>query len=171
MFVVGIRSKSPQFRYKYFTPYAESGKEGYGSAGEFLRFMKDELMPSISSNYKTGGQNVLAGHSLAGLFALYAIAESAGTFTHVIAASPSVPYENGVLFNYIDKLKSSKDEKLYFSVAENDVNGYRTEIEKFKDQLSSGNWKNWKYEMIESTNHYSTAPLSFYKGLLYLFND
>lgn len=46
----------------------------------FLKFIRDELLPAIDRDYRTRPYRVLAGHSYAGLFALYSLIEAPETF-------------------------------------------------------------------------------------------
>jgi predicted alpha/beta superfamily hydrolase len=171
MIVVGIRSKSIAYRYKNFTPKGLVVKADQGHADNFLTFVCDELMPEINKTYKTDSVNVLAGHSLGGLVALYALLKKPDVFTHIIAASPSVGYSNNVILNeYFPKDTASlKNQKLYFSVSDNDMKDYHANTEKLKALLEKTEWKNWSYELIPNTDHYSTAPVAFYKGLIAVF--
>lgn len=165
LIVVGVRSKSPAWRYKNFTP-AGANNPSQGNADRFLAFLTNELMPSINSKFKTNDTRVLAGHSLAGLFALYSIYKSPKTFSHVIAASPSISYLDGKIIELYKSLPSQPVVKFFFSVAENDMNNYRSYGDRFKQQLESQGWKSWSYEVFPGTDHYSTAPGAFYKGLI-----
>lgn len=169
MIVVGVRSKSPAYRFKNFTPTG-TDKPGEGNADHFLAFLQDELIPHINGKYKTTETRVLAGHSLAGLLALYSTVKTPELFTHVIAASPSLPYADGKLLSlYEQKKNTSPKLRLFFSVAENDLANYNTHTEKFKQYLETTGWKSWSYEFIANTDHYSTCPAAFYKGLIAVF--
>jgi predicted alpha/beta superfamily hydrolase len=169
LIVVGIRSKSPAYRYKNFTP-AGANKPEQGNADHFISFLKDEVIPEINKKFKTTETRVLAGHSLAGLLALYTIHQSANTFTHVIAASPSLPYADGKLISLYEQKPSAETKiKLFFSIAENDLANYKPYSDKFKNYLEASDWKSWHYEFISDTDHYSTCPVAFYKGLIAVF--
>jgi len=61
-----------------------------GMAGDFLRFITDELMPTVAARYRTSGFRILYGGSDAGLFALYALTSAPDAFEAVIASSPSL---------------------------------------------------------------------------------
>lgn len=170
MIVVGIRSKSPAFRYKNMTPPG-AGKDDQGNADAFLTFLCDELKPDVARRYKTDTTQVLAGHSLGGLVTLYCMLKRPTSFTHYIAASPSLGYANGVLLtrDFPAGAQQLGKQKLFYSVAENDLGGYQANAEKFKGMLSAGTWSRWTYSFIEQTDHYSTCPASFYQGLIAVF--
>ena len=72
-----------------------------GSAGSFLRFIRETLKPFIQSQYRIIPENAtLVGHSLGGLFALYTLFKYPDTFNRYIAGSPSIWWDNKVIFEY-----------------------------------------------------------------------
>ena len=61
-----------------------------GGADAFLRFLHEDVVPLAASQHPLdAAHHVLIGHSLAGLFALWALS-TGSTFTHYVAVSPSV---------------------------------------------------------------------------------
>jgi predicted alpha/beta superfamily hydrolase len=82
-------------------PPLEAGSRSTGRADRFFAFLTEELGPRIDAAYRTDvTQRVLSGHSLGGLFALYAFLrdEPSPYFAHVIAADPSMGEDGGVIF-------------------------------------------------------------------------
>jgi uncharacterized protein len=61
-----------------------------GGAGQFLRFLSDELLPLIDKTYRTAPMRVLVGHSLGGLFALYALTQQPALFTGYAIMEPAI---------------------------------------------------------------------------------
>src|SRR5688572_28695251 len=60
-----------------------------GGAGNFLAFLKDELIPYINKTYPTNSSNTLFGHSFGGLFAMYAFLKEPQLFDTYLVADPS----------------------------------------------------------------------------------
>ena len=60
-----------------------------GGADKFFSFIADELLPTVDHNYRTRPYRVLVGHSLGGLFAIYALMNHPDVFNGYIAISPS----------------------------------------------------------------------------------
>jgi uncharacterized protein len=91
--VVGVRNTN---RMRDMTPPPVGGftvPREAGSAGgaeNFLRFLANELTPYLDSAYRTAPMRVLVGHSLGGLFALYALAKQPALFTGYVVMEPSV---------------------------------------------------------------------------------
>lgn len=66
-----------------------------GGADQTLHFMADELLPWIDAHYPTLPTRVLVGHSLGGLFALYAMTTRPDVFRIVLALSAPVDWNDG----------------------------------------------------------------------------
>ena len=58
-------------RSRDMTPTKVVQAPGSGGADKFLAFLKNELVPYINKKYPASGNNILYGHSLGGLFAVY----------------------------------------------------------------------------------------------------
>lgn len=71
-----------------------------GGAANFLRFIREELKPFISKNYRVSGEAGYAGGSYGGLFGLYALFHEPGTFQKYLLLSPSIAYDSLVTFEY-----------------------------------------------------------------------
>lgn len=64
-----------------------------GDAGGFLKFISDELIPTIEREYRADpSRRILLGHSYGGLFALYAMCEAPDLFSVLIAGSPTLTF-------------------------------------------------------------------------------
>ena len=68
-----------------------------GGADDNLRFIADELLPWIDARYPTARNRLLVGHSLGGLFALYAMKARPDLFRVVVALSPLMYWNDGAL--------------------------------------------------------------------------
>ncbi len=71
------------------TPTFEAGEFAAGPSDRFLSFLADELIPHLAAEYPIGGYRILAGHSNAGMFSLYAFIRRPEVFRANIALSPS----------------------------------------------------------------------------------
>lgn len=66
-----------------------------GGRDQFRAFLLDELRPAVAKRYAINPQRqALYGHSLGGLFALHLFYSRPGAFGTVIAASPSIWWDN-----------------------------------------------------------------------------
>jgi uncharacterized protein len=70
-----------------------------GDSGNFLKFIKDELVPMIEKDYRADpSRRILAGHSYGGLFGAYAMFEAPDLFDTLIIGSPTLRYGNHYRF-------------------------------------------------------------------------
>jgi uncharacterized protein len=96
---------------------------GTTDAGDFLRFLREELMPFIDSRYPTlPNDNSYYGYSAGGTFGLYTLFTQPDTFRRYVVGSPATAY-GGHNFS-IDLVRShlasgrSLDAKMFLSVGE-----------------------------------------------------
>jgi len=75
-----------------------------GEAEAFFSFLIDELIPTIDSLYRTKPDDLtLSGASLSGLFSLYVLFKHPGVFLRYKISSPSVWWDNDVIFRFEEK--------------------------------------------------------------------
>jgi len=80
------------------TTLAKSAPPGSGGAADFLAFINDDLMPFIGGRYTVDrNDQTLIGHSLGGLFTVYAFLNAPDIFTRYIVASPSLFWDEHAL--------------------------------------------------------------------------
>ncbi len=91
--IVGIQNTN---RVRDMTP-TPGDRAGAGGAEKFLRFIETELIPFVDKNFRTEPHRTIAGHSLAGLFVVYALTERPDAFNAYIAASPYLHWDNNYL--------------------------------------------------------------------------
>jgi predicted alpha/beta superfamily hydrolase len=66
-----------------------------GDAAGFHRFIKDELIPFIETEYRGDpSRRILVGHSYGGLFGLFSLFETPDLFDTLIIGSPTLSYGN-----------------------------------------------------------------------------
>jgi predicted alpha/beta superfamily hydrolase len=89
-------------RRRDFTPTRLSGEpeRRSGGAADFLRFIREELMPFVEENYRTSSDNALAGGSFGALFALYALFHAPHVFQRHIVVSPSIWWDDRATLDY-----------------------------------------------------------------------
>lgn len=89
--VIGVNSTN---RLRDFAPTVNMDPRGPvgegGGADKFLDYIESELMPHINKAYRTNNHNVVAGHSIAGLFVVHAFHSRPNLFQAHLAFSPAV---------------------------------------------------------------------------------
>jgi len=151
--------------------------EQSGGANQFIKFLKHELQPFIIDRYSTSGNNILFGHSLAGLFAAHTFLEDPSLFNHYVISDPSLWYGEGMLIRkiaanktslyalrktiYLTQIDRSNDEDDIMSKPQDD----------FMAQLSGVTNIASSKILIPNESH-DTVPLkSLYQGLLSIFKE
>ena len=150
------------------------GKDDYtGKADEYISLLENRIVPEISNVIREEikqeiSQFILAGYSLAGLFAVYSIYKT-DLFSRIVSASGSLWYPQFVEFvgknNWVNK-----PEKIYFSLGNKES--------KTKNEMMSKVEENTKYlvdfykkQGIETIyeenegNHFQDVILRIVKGI------
>ena len=65
-----------------------------GNAEAFLRYVKNEVVPYVESNYRTLPHRTAIGHSLSASFLVYTLLNDAQLFDNYIAVSPNLAYDD-----------------------------------------------------------------------------
>lgn len=156
-----------------------------GGAPEFLRFMKEELIPKIDSQYRTLPYRALVGHSLTGLFTLHALLESPESFNAYIALDPSASWDDQVLLKRLDGFTSKALQhptSVFIAVANSPDSWYggdhaekqldENSIRNFAAKLSTKSSPLLRSELrsFEDDDHMSVPVPGVYRGLLSAFD-
>jgi predicted alpha/beta superfamily hydrolase len=91
-------------RNKDLTPTHMDSWKTSGGGDKFLSFLKNELIPYVNKTYPSNGDNTLWGHSLGGLFVIYAMLNEPTAFKSYIAVDPSLWWDNV----YLPKIAAGK---------------------------------------------------------------
>jgi predicted alpha/beta superfamily hydrolase len=152
------------------------GLKDSGGGKKFLNFIKKELLPFLSSNYRLNNTKLtLSGHSLGGLFVLYTLFSEPKLFSNYISISPYVLQDIDKLLLLIDSNKikiEDSNSRLFISVGANE------EEKEFKDpinkiinrlnQIDSSSFK-LKLKVFEDGFHFSTPAEGLTYGLIFSF--
>ncbi len=149
-------------------------------AGQFLRFIQDDLFSYIDANYRTDPMDrTIAGVSLGGLFSLYVLFEAPETFNRYIAVSPGLWWNDGIIFEFEEEFADEHTDlpvKLFLAVGgleEQQYPGSRmvSNLEKFHKRVADRNYAGLEMEMVvmEDETHHSVFPGAFSKGLRSVF--
>ncbi len=164
--IVAIKNTS---RYRDFTPTKPKGEQSNaGGAKAFLNFIAKELIPHIDKTYRTNDTRILSGHSLGGLFTLYAFAQRSDLFQAYIAHSPWIVFDDMALVSHLEKhmTQLSKTPALLFMSM-----GYEPELRPAFERLTKA-FKQAPVDKLafhsaiyEQENHMSTATRTLHNAL------
>ena len=161
-------------RTRDFSPTIVEQRPNSGGADKFLEFFQEELIPFVDSHYRTHPYRIIVGHSLGGVFAIYALLTQPDIFNAYIAISPSLGYDNDLLLKKAPVIleKSPELKKFLFMTVGNEPR-YIPRLEAFSKILEEKAPKGleWKYTYMEKEDHVSVTHRSIYDGLEALYID
>ena len=155
-----------------------------GGAPAFLRFLTDELIPSIESKYNVAPYDrAIYGHSGGGWFSLYALLESQGVFRRAIVGSPSLWWGDAIMFDleasYAEE-HSALPARVFLSIGADEPNTPVADIAclcmtrnfaRLVDTLESRRYEGleWTSHVFEGESHNSVMPPTISRGLRYIY--
>ena len=160
-----------------------------GEAEGFLDFLRQELIPRVETDYRIDGSTrTLIGHSLGGLFALYALLEQPEVFQQYLVISPSLWWKcgsgtpvcledpaapDGWVLRREEELFAAGSQllgQLYLTVGDEEtpdmIEGPRRLAARL--QLREYADLDWTFEMIPGEWHMSIPPSAISAGLRWL---
>jgi uncharacterized protein len=163
-----------------------NGKEvaSFASSGggeNFLRFLRDELIPHVEAQYRIAPYRVLVGHSFGGLTAMNALLHRPPIFQGYLAIDPSIWWDDHVLLrratDAFDKTNNIQG-AVFISIAnpsagkDFDPTIQRNTCRDLAALLQAHNSVSFRStsQFFENEDHASVPLLSLYNGLLFLFD-
>ena len=168
---IGQGDDAIRLRDRDFTPKPMASKQGSGGAPAFLAFLEGDIIPFIERTYRTiPTDRAILGHSLGGLFALYAMEQRPGLFQRIVAASPARLAENREIVASLDRMGASGTSvRLDVSMGEEEpgVAG----VAAFASRLDQAKLPNvaHRFTVYLGENHNSVRLASFPSGLYWVY--
>lgn len=164
-------------RQRDFTPTQVAGNSFSGGAPKFLAFLEQELIPLIDRTYRTTtADRGLLGHSYGGLFAFYTLLNRPALFQHIVAASPMLQWDDGVLMKAAPAMLPSSNARVRIDFSfgadetkEFELNKVLPFFESFAALKPAG--AEYRYTVYAGENHNSVRPYSFSSGLAWVYRD
>jgi len=160
-----------------------NGREVKSGGGEnFLEFINSDIIPFVESNYRVDeNKRTLAGHSLGGLFTLYAMFQNPGQFENFVACSPSIYWKGQVMLEIekdFARERSALPLKLFLSMGElekleDDGDGSFYGMQRLIEQIESRQYEQLKMaiRIFEDEDHCTVIAPSFAAGLKFALRD
>jgi hypothetical protein len=169
--IIGVANTN---RYRDLLPAKSRFNAESGGAGNFLRFIEEELIPYIDNNYRTVDFHILVGPQAAAVFSLYALIEKPELFDAVISENPFMNPENAeFLYPRAEQfLKTTKPMKhlLYIRCEKNERPQNLAYAERFSRLLDSENPQGLRFKVeFSEPSGYFTPPPPLKEGLRTLF--
>lgn len=162
---------------------------GGGGQSEFLDFILTTLKPLIKERFGSPKREMLFGHSFGGLFVLYALSYSGGSFSHYVCASPSLWWGFGSFVEAYKQQALKEDlskAHIIFTRGDLEVQGQQNhlsksllqskqnrEYPKLEELVAFFNAKspNVIFKEFANQTHGSSLPLAMMLGLEHFMNE
>jgi len=146
-----------------------------GGGEKFLNFLDSELIPYIDRNYKTHPYRIIAGHSLAGTFAIYVLLTQPDLFGAYISISPSIGWDDGVLVKRAKSFfqKQARFNKFFYLTLGDEGDWKYSFYKDLTDTIRRTKPRdfNWHFSHMKNESHVSIPHRSIYDGLEMLYKD
>lgn len=150
-----------------FTPTnVKEGRQGQsvetsGGASNFIKFMQCELTPYLENKYPADKMSTIVGHSIGGLFTIYAYVNHPEVFDNYLAIDPSLWWDKEDLVKQSKKLLKKdnyQNKSLHLAVA----NSYKVDtvkVRRMDNEPTEGLRANLKFHdiLVENQNHLETS--------------
>jgi predicted alpha/beta superfamily hydrolase len=141
-----------------------------GQADEFLRFLREELFPTIEGRYHVdSGDRGLLGVSFGGLFAVYALFTDPSAFRRYVIGSPSLWWDDGVLFDMAEAAEKHDyaGVRVFLSVGAEEEDTVVRDVRRLAGILQSERFRNLRLRScaFEGETHLSVGGATLWRGL------
>ena len=169
------REMSPWYMDKLF-----KGEENYaGKADEYIEILAEKIIPDISKEignlvHKDISEYIIAGYSLAGLFAIYSLYKT-NMFSSAISCSGSLWYPNFIEYIKENELKIHPN-KIYFSLGNRESktkNELMSKVEE-KTKIAERFYNKGNIETVyeeNEGNHFQDVDLRIAKGIAWVLEE
>jgi len=152
---------------------------GSGGAAAFRSFLENELMPAVGKQFRTSGERILVGHSLAGLFVLDTFLEKPNLFDAYIASDPSLWWDDKLLARKLSARRGAPpgaSRRVFIAQANTpdatpgEHDAHKAGIAAFLAALEASKPAiQYSYRYFEDETHLSLPLQSIYRGLLFAY--
>jgi len=166
-----------------YDPETEKGQTEFhgepvpnGDGINFLRFLKQELIPLIETTYRAdSARRILVGHSYGGLFGLQTLFREPGFFATIVSASPYLAYADRCTFALEEEYASNHDDltgRLFLASSIDEMGGgdpTPADTLEIAAKLESRRYPGLTVvkKMFLEFNHCEVAPPAFHAGLVF----
>jgi predicted alpha/beta superfamily hydrolase len=153
---------------------ATDEREYWGGAGDFQKFLRDELIPYVERSYRSrADRRIIFGQSIGGQFVLYTALTEPGLFWGHIASNPAL-HRNLPFFlqaHWTGDLKG-KSSRLFVASGSDDDPEYRLPALAWIEHWSDNDGAPWHLEtmILDGHSHMSAPPASYRQGMRWLFS-
>lgn len=145
-----------------------------GNAGNFLKYIKNEVSLYVDNNYRIRSHRIAIGHSLSASFIIYSLLEEPSLFNDYLAISPNFAFDNEKLARELlsfDFSKKKGETFIYLSNADEGVNYWeqwipaRDKVYSFFKNSNKMDNIHYVIQKFPKESHWSTFAPSLIYGL------
>ncbi len=165
--VVGIANIDRKKDFTFPSTVERDNKEfpTTGHSKPFIQFIKQEVLQSVKSRYRTTGHNTIVGQSLGGLLATEILFTETALFNKYVIVSPSMWWDAGSLFNK-QPTNFEMDPSIFIAVGKegpnmetNAMKLYVSILQQIRDESKIG------FSFMEDKDHGDALHLGLYQAL------
>jgi predicted alpha/beta superfamily hydrolase len=158
MIIVGVDHAGPG-RADEYTQSRDTKKNAGGRAGDYARFLLDEVKPAIDSRFQTDPRDTsVGGSSLGGLVSLYLGLTRPDVFRAIAALSPSVWWDDRSILNTVDSFAASRHPRLWLDIGGREGRDALNDVRLLRDHLLAKGWtENLRYFEDRRADHSERA--------------
>lgn len=174
MIIVGIENT---FRNRDFmnTQRDDFAHSKDGGANDYIKHLKNELIPHIDSTYRTQDFRLIYGHSLSASFGSYFMGKEHDLIDVCFAVDPAFWADTIMLTDFTQEINNSTltDNYFYFSHSfAGDMQMISANFSLLKDlDVKYADKMNWDFTYYQEEDHFSIRLRSLYDGLENYFRD
>jgi predicted alpha/beta superfamily hydrolase len=159
--IVGIYNAGPARIHEY-TP-TKAPKLGGGRADRYAKFLLQELMPLVQTEYRVShnpASTGIGGSSLGGLVSLYLGLKFSQSFGRIAALSPSIWWHQRVILRFAAAAAPEPRPRIWLDSGTREGPRTLQDAERLRDVLLSKGWReghNLHFERVEGAEHNEAA--------------
>jgi predicted alpha/beta superfamily hydrolase len=145
-----------------------------GGAGDFSRFMKEDLFPFVAQNYRIRDEDrALYGHSYGGLYGCYVFLSQPDLFNRYLILSPSLWYDDYALLDSVNTWNHPLNPTKLFLAAGELEGRIDTLQTHFANTLKTKDLPNlsMKSEVLQNETHRTIFGPGYTDGLRFIYGD
>ncbi len=146
-----------------------------GGSDNYIKFLKEELIPYIDKTYRTEPFRIIWGHSIVGTLCIYTLLSAPEVFNAYITSSPYFiydRYEGFLLKNAAKFLKRRSKEENFLFITVGNESDLVPSIEQFIKILNTMKpvGLKWEYHLEDKEDHTTNQALVLERGLKILYS-
>ena len=139
--IVGIPNLGHE-RLREYSPF-DDVVHGEGEGAEYLEFLQTVVKPLVDRHFRTSPgreTTAVAGSSMGGLFALYALVAGAGTFGSAWVMSPALWYADGAMYEWLAR-QPAPIGRVWLDVGVEEGPEEVADVRRMRDLLVTRGWR------------------------------